>query len=517
MNAPPSRPGGNYPPRKSALVALIVAYRRQKISEADSVHDRTRVLNERFTAIAAQLGDEQPAVRLAGVHAMAGLADDWKQNRQTCVDVLCAYLRLPYDPDPGDADPTKRTAYRANREVRHTIIRLIGAHLQPGAARSWQGLNLDFTGVVFDGGNFGAARFSSGTVLFDGAQFYEGTVSFSGARFSGSKVSFSGAEFLGGEVHFTAAEFSGSTVDFNGAKFLGGEVYFGGAEFSGGQVYFRHAEFSGGKVSFPIVRFSGGEVSFGSAKFSGSTVSFGSAKFPGGGVYFDGAEFSGGGAGFEGAEFSGGQVSFNHAKFSSAKVSFSGAGFLGGTVGFNGAEFSGGQVRFNNANFTGGEVNFRHAEFSGGEVNFSGARFSALRVHSELHTSGPGFATVEFSGSELDFSGARFVGCAVNFADVEGWSHPPGLGWEGRPPPGVVLPGPSVRGEGLSVWDYRARRGREDGPLADRRGSACGTPRDDDRRQRKRQRENRTGLSGAPAAALRLSAEARRVGVRYAQ
>jgi hypothetical protein len=57
-----------------------VAYRRQKITEADSVHDRTRVFNERFTAIAAQLGDDQPAVRLAGVHAMAGLADDWKQT-----------------------------------------------------------------------------------------------------------------------------------------------------------------------------------------------------------------------------------------------------------------------------------------------------------------------------------------------------------------------------------------------------------------------------------------------------
>ncbi len=69
-----------------ALVALIVAYRRQKITEADSAHDRTRVFNERFTTIAAQLGDDKPAVRLAGVHAMAGLADDWKQNRQTACD-----------------------------------------------------------------------------------------------------------------------------------------------------------------------------------------------------------------------------------------------------------------------------------------------------------------------------------------------------------------------------------------------------------------------------------------------
>ena len=141
-----------------ALVALIVAYWRQKITEANSVGDRTRVFNERFTAIAAQLGDPQPAVRLAGVHAMAGLADDWKQNRQTCVDVLCAYLRLSYDPDPdGAANPTERTAYRANREVRHTVIPLIGAHLRPEAAVSWQGLNFDFTGVVFDGGDFRGA------------------------------------------------------------------------------------------------------------------------------------------------------------------------------------------------------------------------------------------------------------------------------------------------------------------------------------------------------------------------
>src|SRR6516225_11958430 len=64
---------------------------------------RTRTLNERFATAAGQLGsDKPPAVRLAGVYAMAGLADDWEANRQTCVDVLCAYLRMPYEPDPGE-------------------------------------------------------------------------------------------------------------------------------------------------------------------------------------------------------------------------------------------------------------------------------------------------------------------------------------------------------------------------------------------------------------------------------
>src|SRR5215471_17998800 len=63
---------------------------------------RTRTLNERFATAADKLGsDKPPAVRLAGVYAMAGLADDWPESRQTCVDVLCGYLRMPYVPSRG--------------------------------------------------------------------------------------------------------------------------------------------------------------------------------------------------------------------------------------------------------------------------------------------------------------------------------------------------------------------------------------------------------------------------------
>jgi hypothetical protein len=108
---------------------------------------RTRTLNERFATAADKLGSDKPhAVRLAGVYAMAGLADDWRENQQTCVDVLCAYLRLPYEPDPGDDAPAeKRLDFHATREVRHTVIRVINAHLQDGVAGSWQGLSFDFT------------------------------------------------------------------------------------------------------------------------------------------------------------------------------------------------------------------------------------------------------------------------------------------------------------------------------------------------------------------------------------
>ncbi len=59
---------------------------------------RTRTLNERFATAADQLGSDKPAVRLAGVYAMAGLADDWEENRQACVDPFLRESRSPRIP-----------------------------------------------------------------------------------------------------------------------------------------------------------------------------------------------------------------------------------------------------------------------------------------------------------------------------------------------------------------------------------------------------------------------------------
>ena len=198
---------------------------------------RTRTLNERFATAADKLAADRPAtVRLAGVYAMAGLADDWKENRQTCVDVLCGYLRMPYDPDPGEAED--RLPFLAGREVRHTVIRVITAHLREGAAVSWQGLNFDFTGVVFDGGDFRRAVFSGGVVDFHRAVFSGGLVGFHGAVFSGGTVGFTDARFYSGSVSFGSAKFSGGAIDFSSAGFLGGTVDFGRTGFSGGTVDF---------------------------------------------------------------------------------------------------------------------------------------------------------------------------------------------------------------------------------------------------------------------------------------
>lgn len=267
-------------------------------------HERTRLLNERFSTAAELLGHDEAACRLAGVHAMAGLADDWTERRQTCIDVLCAYLRMPYTP------AVEAPNGQANREVRLTAIRAIRDHLLPDTPpeTSWSGYDLDFTGAVFDGGDFSKACFSGGRV------------SFVHATFTSDYVLFSDATFSGGKVLFSNATFSGLSVFFDRARFSGSNVYFNGAEFSGGGVSFDDANFSSGIMNFLAVRFSGSRVRFGRARFSGTAIAFPIAEFSDGAVKFDDAVFTDGVVRFPSTRFSGAVVTFHRAQFEGGVV-----------------------------------------------------------------------------------------------------------------------------------------------------------------------------------------------------
>jgi uncharacterized protein YjbI with pentapeptide repeats len=282
------------------VVALVVAYRKQRVSEAGETREQARLFNERFTTAAGQLGNDFPAVRLAGVHALAALADDWEGGRQMCIDVLCAYLRMPpsHLPDASTA-PAEHATWLAMGEVRATIWRLITAHLKADARKPWHGADMDFTGVtVTHSIDFSHTVFPSGTVLFDRA------------KFSGGRVRFDAAQFTGGHIGFYQAQFSGSRVQFTDAVF------------SSGQVWFTEAVFSGGAVVYDGARFFG-QVGFSRAKFSGSELTFTNASFTDGTVWFDGAMFTGGRAAFDGAIFNGSAVHFERAVFSGGLVDFS--------------------------------------------------------------------------------------------------------------------------------------------------------------------------------------------------
>lgn len=68
------------------------------------------------------------------------------------------------------------------REVRHTIIRIIGRRLRKDAPVSWQGCDFDFTGVVFDGGDLSDAHVTGGRISFREAQFTNSRMDFTDVR-----------------------------------------------------------------------------------------------------------------------------------------------------------------------------------------------------------------------------------------------------------------------------------------------------------------------------------------------
>lgn len=337
------------------VIALTVAYRKQRLGEAAERREDTKAHTDRFGKASELIGSSQAAVRLAGIYAMAALADDWDEHRQMCVDVLCAYLRMPCDPLAAPSPPSVNRGLglrkprpvthaptppaapaedpREEQQVRHTVIRVIAAHLRPDAPVPWHGRTFDFTGATFDGGDLSGIRVGPDTrLIFDDATFAGGYVAFTDVSVAGGEIEFKGAKVSAGHLDFGGSSLSAGEVDFGGATISGGEVDFGHVTFSGGRCYFGDAVVSGGYVHFAGGLVSGGEVDFGGAVISGGDLHFATATIAGGLVDFTGAVISGGEVDFRDVTFSGGTVDFGDATFSGGRVLFEGATFSGGTV-----------------------------------------------------------------------------------------------------------------------------------------------------------------------------------------
>ncbi|MEV6102759.1 pentapeptide repeat-containing protein [Nocardia sp. NPDC051981] len=328
------------------VVALVIAYRRRRDIEQDR-------FVERFGTAAAQLGATDVAVRIAGVYAMAGVADEADGlRRQQCIDVLCGYLRSPYGPELGanhqsklvlehhratadgirSGDQERHLEYRHNdSEVRATIIEVIADHVRNSAECSWSTSDFDFRTAHLENVDFNHAEFS-GKARFAGATF-SGAASFEDATFSGV-ADFAGATFSS-RSWFARATFS-SGADFAGATFSES------ADFN--RAIFSHLAWLEGTIFSDDVDFSEVTFSFSSmfarATFSGST-DFMRATFCGI-TRFNLATFSGR-AGFEYTTFSR-STEFEGVTFSSG-TSFEGATFTD-TVGFGHVDFGTETVSF---------------------------------------------------------------------------------------------------------------------------------------------------------------------------
>lgn len=349
-----------------AIVALVVNVRKQDLAERTAAQaeaqyaetifrDREAAFTDRFRAASQQLGATTPPERIAGVYAMAALADDYADRRQQCVDVLCGYLRLRWDPDlddlaatsttitetDSDGVATSRTTTPVRRphdaEVRATIVAVIAAHTRvPADPATWTPLNF----------NLASAHLVD--VDFDDCHF-AGEVAFSGATFSGTGTSFMGTTFSGVSTSFMGTTFSGKFTNFDGATFSGMRATFNDATFSAGFTSLVESDFSARFTTFSRVMFSGKYTSFNKSRFSGESTSF------------NGATFSGERATFNETTFDGQTTSFARVTFSGANTRFVGARFLGASTSFAGARFLGANTNFDEATFSCPAISFAEA------------------------------------------------------------------------------------------------------------------------------------------------------------
>ncbi|TFH53029.1 hypothetical protein E4J66_05540 [Actinomyces viscosus] len=231
-----------------AVGYLVIKYRERSALERGEADDK-------FVRAVQQLGDASPQVRIAGVYALADVADTYEgPYHQRVVDILCGYLRT--DRLLKDANGETRYATNkdgtsdhdkplsADRAVESTILSVLAKHLKTVSENSfdnittpgpWSHCTLNLHGTTltesihFTGSHIGALNAESlkltGCATFQDSIFtnpvvftnsiFTQDVDFSCVRFARRAV-FSSVTFMK-KINFTGTHFS--NVYFDGATF----------------------------------------------------------------------------------------------------------------------------------------------------------------------------------------------------------------------------------------------------------------------------------------------------------
>ncbi|MFJ6002563.1 hypothetical protein [Arthrobacter sp. NPDC092385] len=242
--------------QKTAAAAQVTANKNYElanrnfalISEKHGL-DVVAALRGRYVSAAEQLGNTSPAVRLAGIYALASLADDWSdkhnyKERQVCVDLLTSYLSLMQSASDASA-PThserdtiwssifERVAVdRTNNGWPRAVVKVQNTRIAERLVK----LDLDFKALDFSSSpvaslSFEDCHFISAEVRLDAAE-------------EGASITFSHCQFISGLVVFDIGYYFGTgeetwTVNFIDCEFKGTRISLQGQTPRGGYSFTR--------------------------------------------------------------------------------------------------------------------------------------------------------------------------------------------------------------------------------------------------------------------------------------
>ncbi|WP_086670842.1 hypothetical protein [Amycolatopsis pretoriensis] len=201
---------------------------QERMAEDTRLDAAERRLTELYSTAVDQLGSERLAVQLGGLYALERLGQSSPGQRQTIVNVLCAYLRMFTD---SAADVVENPVGQQGR-VRQAVGEVLAAHLRPDAPdhRFWPDIDIDLAGASLLGFDLSGCRVRSAGF---GAAAFVGPARFAGTTFTGA-AGFASAEFTA-VADFTGTTF-GARADFTAATFRGDAV-FASARFADGPEF----------------------------------------------------------------------------------------------------------------------------------------------------------------------------------------------------------------------------------------------------------------------------------------
>ncbi|AGZ45066.1 hypothetical protein AFR_34040 [Actinoplanes friuliensis DSM 7358] len=238
----------------AAAGALMLAVRRQRLAEIAHLsqdHDAAeKRKNEMYVKAVEQIASERPQVRMAGFYALEQLGQNNPEVRQMVVDVICAYLRMPFVPPPeayripywarDAANDLALMSLEGRLDEAHQArfeewqVRMLAQEIldhktlkygDPVPDSYWPGLSLNLTDAVLVNWHFGGGHIEHGN--FSGATFI-GRCFLDNTTFTG-QAWFRGAVFVGPTSFFRSVfEF---TADFHDAEFKQ-DAHFVEAEFA---------------------------------------------------------------------------------------------------------------------------------------------------------------------------------------------------------------------------------------------------------------------------------------------
>jgi len=387
-----------------AVGYLVIKYRERAALERGEA-------DEKLVRAVQQLGDPSPQVRIAGVYALAEVADTYEgPYHQRVVDILCGYLRtdrLLKDANGDtryatndDGTPNYDQPLSADGAIESTVLSVLTSHLRANRSAPqgpWSNCNIDLHRTILTE----AVDFSDTIInrITCEATTFKDQCKFSGAIFK-QGVDFSNAIFhkftwLDGVKFPHSTKFWGTsfemTVVFDSSTFEG-EVVFGGCNFKKG-------------AHFAAVKFAR-DCGFEATKFALS-------------CHFDRAKFIKD-ARFSGVKFEG-STHFDKVTFSK-NVKFGGVIFRGPSF-FNGVSFLG-KSYISSTSFCDDAI-FDGATFER-EAHFTDTSFKKnVKLEFVHFRNGSSFYDVRFS---IDLRSSNGVSFPINWT-LEGNGLPTGGSW----------------------------------------------------------------------------------------